>query len=421
MKRLLTSLNFLFLVFATAQAQPQPGSSQQQAAVRVFIDCRTRYCDLDYFRTEITFIDHVRDQEDANVHVLITTQPTGGGTEFTLNFIGRNGFEDLGETLITSSGQTDTDDEIRNRLVRVIRAGLVPYINRTPLLERITVFYNTPQDTPISTQPVDDPWNFWIFRTSLSGNANGEDRFNYNRMNGSITASRTTEDWKMIFHSSGSRTSQTFTYANGIKEKDVQENYNYYILIVKSLTEHWSAGLRSFGQRSTRSNFDLSINTAPAIEYNIFPYSESTRKQFTIQYAIDLSHFNYTDSTIFNKMEETLLRQSLGIALRFNQPWGEVNTSMQGAHFLHDASKFNLQVGGEVGVRIFRGLSLNGGGYVTFVRDQLNLARGFASNEDVLLKRKELATDWRYFISFGVSYTFGSIYNNIVNPRFRLD
>ena len=29
-----------------------------------------------------------------------------------------------------------------------------------------------------------------------------------------------------------------------------------------------------------------------------------------------------------------------------------------------------------------------------------------------------LATDSRYRISFGFSYTFGSIFNNVVNPRF---
>jgi len=120
-------------------------------------------------------------------------------------------------------------------------------------------------------------------------------------------------------------------------------------------------------------------------------------------------------------MDEKLTRQSLGVALRFNQPWGEVNTSLEGANYLYDFSKLNLQMGGNVDVRIFRGLSVRLGGHINLVRDQLNLARGDASNEDVLLKRKELATDWRYFFHYGISYTFGSIYNNVVNPRFRFD
>ncbi len=38
--------------------------------------------------------------------------------------------------------------------------------------------------------------------------------------------------------------------------------------------------------------------------------------------------------------------------------------------------------------------------------------------EDILLQKKMLATNYNYRLSVGVSYTFGSIYSNIVNPRF---
>jgi len=36
----------------------------------------------------------------------------------------------------------------------------------------------------------------------------------------------------------------------------------------------------------------------------------------------------------------------------------------------------------------------------------------------VLLRLRELETQFEYFTSFGLTYTFGSIYNNVVNPRF---
>jgi len=44
--------------------------------------------------------------------------------------------------------------------------------------------------------------------------------------------------------------------------------------------------------------------------------------------------------------------------------------------------------------------------------------KGGATTEEILLHRKELETQYQYYISFGLSYTFGSIYNNVVNPRF---
>jgi hypothetical protein len=34
------------------------------------------------------------------------------------------------------------------------------------------------------------------------------------------------------------------------------------------------------------------------------------------------------------------------------------------------------------------------------------------------LRLRQLATSYTYFINLGLSYSFGSIFNNIVNPRF---
>jgi hypothetical protein len=49
----------------------------------------------------------------------------------------------------------------------------------------------------------------------------------------------------------------------------------------------------------------------------------------------------------------------------------------------------------------------------------LSLRRGDASNEEILVRQRELATGYEYEFGFGISYTFGSIFNNVVNPRFR--
>jgi hypothetical protein len=52
------------------------------------------------------------------------------------------------------------------------------------------------------------------------------------------------------------------------------------------------------------------------------------------------------------------------------------------------------------------------------IHDQLNLVKQDLTYDEILLQRKEIATQYEYFVSFGLSYTFGSIYNNVVNPRF---
>jgi hypothetical protein len=55
---------------------------------------------------------------------------------------------------------------------------------------------------------------------------------------------------------------------------------------------------------------------------------------------------------------------------------------------------------------------------VGLIHDQLFLPKAGASEQEVLLRRRQLATSYSYFTFFGISYTFGSKFANIVNPRF---
>jgi hypothetical protein len=156
----------------------------------------------------------------------------------------------------------------------------------------------------------------------------------------------------------------------------------------------------------------------PGIEYDLFPYSESTRRQLRLLYSVGLNFSNYTDSTIYNKMMETHLKHSFNVAYEVVQKWGTIDVSFEYSNYLHDWAKNNLSVFGFIDLRIAKGLNVNFGGSAALIHDQLGLVKGGATTEEVLLRRKELATQFQYFTSFGLTYTFGSIYNNVVNPRF---
>jgi hypothetical protein len=52
------------------------------------------------------------------------------------------------------------------------------------------------------------------------------------------------------------------------------------------------------------------------------------------------------------------------------------------------------------------------------IHDQLYLPKGDASLEDVLLRRRKLATTYEISGNIGIRFTFGSIYNSVVNERF---
>ena len=69
-------------------------------------------------------------------------------------------------------------------------------------------------------------------------------------------------------------------------------------------------------------------------------------------------------------------------------------------------------------IQLVKGLRFNLFGSYSRVRDQLSLAKGNVSEEDLLLRLRQLKTAYKYFFVTGLSYTFGSIFNNVVNPRF---
>lgn len=391
----------------------------QQEPLKIFIDTPDYYIDFDYVRTEITFVNYVRDRADADLHILITTQWTGGrGREFTITFIGLKKFEGNNNTLKHLSHQTDTDDDIRRGLVKIIKLGLMQYAAHTSAVEGLEVSYKKSEQKEAAPQAVKDPWNYWSFRTTLQGYFSGEKSYKYNYLSGSFSANRVTEEWKIKLSLYGSYNQSQYDYSEDYSYVDIRRSYEFSSLAAKSLGKHWSIGGRASAWHSTYSNHDIVYHLAPGIEYNVFPYSESTRKLLTFQYLIGGRYAKYHEETIYLKTAETLPSQSLTISYDIKQPWGSIETYLEGANYLNDLNKYHLQIYSSIEIRIFKGLSFNCWGYLTFLRDQISLPRRGASLEEVLLRRRQLETSYDYYTSVGLSYTFGSIYNNIVNPRF---
>ena len=100
------------------------------------------------------------------------------------------------------------------------------------------------------------------------------------------------------------------------------------------------------------------------------------------------------------------------------QPWGSSNVGLEIRAFADDPSLHSIDLFGFLNFRLFRGLELNLNGSLERVKDQIYLPKGGASDQEILLRRRALGTDYRYRLNISFSYTFGSIYNNVVNPRF---
>jgi hypothetical protein len=399
--------------FLRAQRPERPPS------VAVFLDCNM--CDEEFIHTEITYVDWVRDRTAANVHMLVTTEGTGGGgTQFTLAFLGQLHFAGRGDTLRYASGPTATSDEMRHGLVRVMKAGLVPYLARTTLLERVDVSVAPPTEKSPQPASMHDPWNFWVFTTSLNGNANGDRNNLFSNLNGSVNARRTTDAWKTNLSVQENYNQSDFTI-DSTKSTFIRRSYSLNQLTVRSVGPRWAVGVTSSFGSSTFENKRFSFRASPAVEFDIFPYSESTRRMLTLQYAVGVEGFQYQEETIYNRLSDTHPLHTLSLTLSQNQPWGSVNLGVSGSQYL-DATNLNsgsLFVG--TNVRVYKGLNVSVTGNYSAIRNQIFLARSGATEQEILLQQRQLATSYSYFVFFGINYTFGSLLNNIVNPRFGKD
>ena len=414
--RLVVPLLLTFAVVAQAAPQQPAAAAQSPGALKVFLDCNS--CDEDFLRTEITFIDYMRDRTDADVHVLVTTQSTGGGgTEYTLKFIGLGRFAGVEQTLKHNQPQTATQDERRKGLAATLKLGLVRYVAETPLAPKLKVSYEGGADKGQTTAKR-DPWNLWVYQTNVGGSFNGEESTSSHSLRGSVSAQRTTDAWKLAFESNYNYRESRFDLGDGTTFRTVTRNVNQDALVVKSLTKHWSAAVVESLGSSTFVNYDLRFRIAPGIEYDIFPYSESTRRLFTVQYTVGYDAFDYHEETIFGKTSEQLADHRLQTSFSMRQPWGSAFSSVNFSQYLSQPDKYSISAFGETNVRLFKGFSFNVFGEVARTKDQIYLPRGEATTEEILVQQRQLATGYRYFLNFGISYSFGSIYNNVVNPRF---
>ena len=159
--------------------------------------------------------------------------------------------------------------------------------------------------------------------------------------------------------------------------------------MVKALGEHWSIGAQGDVESSTFDNIKLSVSAAPAVEFNVFPYSAYTRRQLRALYAIGVSRSRYYEETLFGKTEETLPKHELSLTFEQRERWGSLEARVEWSQYLHDLDKSRLEVEGEVSLRLARGLSVGAELNASRIRDQLSLPARGATPEEVLLRLRQ--------------------------------
>ena len=409
----------LFLI-VLALVMAYGANAQTSGRLKLYIDCQQVNCELDFIRREIPIADFVRDRQGSDVHVLISTQSAGnGGQKYNIQLIGQQQFSHLTDTCSFFTQPAQTNNDIREVMISRIKKALVPFFIKTGQVEDVVVTFNASKNAVDSV--VKDKWNYWVIALGGNINLSGDKNYRETSLHGNFSVSRTTDKSKIDFTVFSSSAHNTYKFEDG-NEKIVFKTANDYLYIthsyVKSISGKWSAAYEATFRKSSYDNIKAAGSFGAGIEYNIYPYKLSSSKFLAIRYKLSTEKRAYMQETILNKKEETLFYNDLGVYAAFTQPWGSISSYVTWYNYLHDASKNNLSFYANVELRLFKGLSLNFFGEASIINDQLSLAKGGATQEEVLLRLKALSTSYNYYTGLGLSYRFGSKYNNFVNPRF---
>ncbi len=401
-----------------ARASLLAAQTVSDARLRVFLDC-TSGCDRNFIVNEHPYAIWTQDRLDADIHLLITRLDTGsGGDAYTLQFIAQRRLAASVDTALVNVPPNWSDDMERRTLARVINLGLVNHASRFVGAERFRVEYDADAGANAAgTAPMSDRWNLWVYRVGVSGDGSSESRSTEYEINGEFNATRVTEKWKLSIDADNEYQGQRFTLSDGGERQFVLRSADIDLRVVRSLTDHWSVGSRANIGLSEFNNQDAFAQLDLSAEYNLFPWQEATSRQLIALVSVGSRSYDYREITLFDRRSETRPVAQAAIAGESRMPWGTLDGSLRYRQFLHDVSRYNLSFFMRSEFRITRGLSVEFRAEAAKVQDQLNLPRGGASDDEVLTRQRALATAYRLSGSVGLSFTFGSIYNTIVNPR----
>ena len=408
--RLLT----LVVLFALSQ------SATAQRRLNLFVECE---CNKTLLKQRLNYVNHTIDPVGAQINLfIVTSYLSNGGRVYNLQFKGQQELagNDLSFEVPTTAVMTGLErDEL---LTRRIELGLAGFLAGTDYGDVVEI--NSDKIADVAEEPTEadeetanDNWNAWIFEVFANFRFENESQRGRSEVRLGFEADRTTPELRVRFRPNFFYRTQSAVQADGTELTSIRKDMWLNASVVKSISDHFSVGVFTSASQSTFRNIDAGTWLAPAIEYNFFDYADVPFRELTVAYRVGWVYNNYTEETIFLETEESLARQVLDVDLRLRQRWGSIFTGISGGNFLNDFSKNRFVLRGRGNVRLFKGLSFNVSGSYEIINDQISLPRGEASVEDILLGQAQLATNFSADIRFGLSYTFGSLYNNVINTR----
>lgn len=384
-------------------------SFAQVEKIKAYIDCR---CDENYLKQQTSFLEYVRDQDLADIEIFVRdVWNPAGSRAFEIKIDGNNEYKELSSTTLAIGFANDTSSTLREKLLNKLKLALVPFLDKADYSLKLDI------DSNFDKSIIDDEkWKNWVFELSGSYNSDREESRKTNRYDIEFEIDKLTPDWRIGIELERSESNRRY-YSDDNVYTSNRKTTRIRGRVVRSISDHFSTGVFFGASQNTYENLDFSSYLSPAIEYSYFPYEDVLSKEITLAYRVGFGKRNYIEKTIYGFEKQNLTSQTLSMNIRFRQKWGNISTSINATQYLNDGSKKRFSFRSDLDFRIFEGLALRLSGNINLIREQYNLAAGSTSIEELLLQQRQIATDYETRFSIGISYTFGSIYNSIINTR----
>jgi hypothetical protein len=424
------------------------GSAHAEArSPRIFLSC-PQSCFEPYLKQELNYFDVVRDRHEADFLLLIVRQrAAGGGERITLTVLLQPlPLADLsppsGTPVRARHGEVRRQNAVaparpsytrelysppgapaeltRKMLLGAVVGALFVELADTEHQSAFSVVLKRRNGRELSQ--IDDPWDYWTVTPATDGNVELGRGFHFAYLDSSLTLRRTTDKDKLRLRGSYSRQFSRFHLEDGSNVRGDVYGWAGRALYARSLGKHWALG--SAGTVASREYENLKTHThfGPVLELNIFPYDRNASEQLRMAYQAGVWTNWYFEPNVAGRMRESRHYQALTMIADLNQRWGTVQLAVQLNSFLNEPKLARLASTASLNLQLFEGFALNLLGGASWIGDQISLRRHPLSDVELLLATAQQPTDYSVTFEFGFSYTFGSVHNTIVNPRFgRLD
>lgn len=375
-------------------------------------------CFEDYLRQELSYFDIVRDREQSDFALLIVRQKAAnGGERITLQLSRADGSEVPRVVSTPPAAQAEqVREQLRNEVVAMLYDPLSTGPHRTAF--RMTL----PRRVDGSLSSLVDPWDHWVMSPELKGFVDTESNFQFVELHGALTLRRITEHHRLRFRGGYVQRINRFVVEDGSEVIGNVSAWSGRMTYARAVGRRFALGFAATESASEVENLRGHAHGGAVAEVNLFPYSENVNQQVRFAYQAGPWFNWYLDTTRSGLLHEVRPYHALTAVADANQPWGSVQWALQFNSLIDEPGKWRLGSAAVASLRVFEGFAVVLQGRAALVRDQLGLRARPLTDNEILLGNVEQKTNHQIQLEFGVSYTFGSVHDTIVNPRFgRLD